>query len=206
MFKRNNVEEWESFLLIYKFGVNEVITKLEILNSEYSNAHEYNPIEHIKYRVKTHKSIIDKLGRLNFEPTIENAKNHLTDLGGIRVICAFEDDVYKLFKTFSKVKNIDVIQVKDYIKNPKPNGYRSFHAIISVPVFLSKGVTKVVIELQIRTIVMDFWASLEHKLYYKKDIEIPFNISSGLKDCASISGILDEKMLSIKKQINDLNQ
>lgn len=198
----NSTEDWTKFLLLYQFGVSEVVTKLEILNLEYSRIHDYNPIEHIKSRIKTQSSILGKLKRLKLLQSIDSAKENLTDIGGIRIICAFEDDVYYLFETLSKFKDIDVLKVKDYIKTPKPNGYRSFHMIISVPIFLSNGIEYIKLELQIRTILMDFWASLEHKLYYKRGISVPPNITSGLKDCASIAGILDEKMLSIKKQIN----
>jgi len=199
---KENVQDWDKFLLLYQFGVAEVVTKLDILNLDYSRIHDYNPIEHIKSRIKTQQSVVDKLKRLKLPKNIESAKENITDIGGIRIICAFEDDVYYLFETLSRVKDIEVIKVKDYIKEPKPNGYRSFHMIISVPIFLSQGVEYIKIELQIRTILMDFWASLEHKLYYKKGITVPDRITEGLRDCGSIACVLDDKMLSIKKEIN----
>lgn len=198
-------EKWEYFLLKYEFAINSLKTKLDILNTEYSHTYNYNPIEHIKLRIKSLKSIQEKLKKQGFEFTMENAKEHIHDIGGIRIICSFEDDVYYLYETLCKQSDLEVIRIKDYIQNPKPNGYRSFHAIIKQPVFLSDKVEKVVVELQIRTIVMDFWASLEHKLYYKKNINPPIEIISGLKDCASISSILDEKMSSMKEKIKLLN-
>ena len=192
---------WTNMLLCHQFAVRELETKLDILNDEYNNIYDYNPIEHIKTRIKTVDSIKKKLDKVGASHTIKNAEKYLNDIGGVRIVCAFEDDVYQLFRTLKKQDDIEILRVKDYIKKPKTNGYRSLHIIVEIPVYMSKGKRSLKVELQIRTIVMDFWASLEHKLYYKKGLEIPGEVEIGLKDCASISAILDEKMLGMKKSI-----
>lgn len=199
------VREWRS-LITYEFAVQEINTKLNILNDEFKNLHEYNPIEHIKTRVKKPKSIIKKLKEKGIEPTVKNAEKYLKDIAGVRVICAFEEDIYKIFNILVKQDDIMVMKIKDYIKNPKENGYRSLHVLIKIPVFLSTGTKNVSVEIQIRTIAMDFWASLEHKIYYKYKDKNLYNISNELKECADMIKVLDNKMSDIKTQINELDK
>lgn len=193
-------EEWKSTLLLYKFGVDEITTKLNIINEEYSYIHTYNPIDHIESRVKTPKKIKEKLLRRGYEPTLENARKYLTDIGGVRVVCSFVNDIYTVLDIISFQTDIKVIEIEDYIKNPKPNGYRSLHALVEVPIFLSRGMEKVIIEIQIRTIAMDFWASLEHKIHYHEDINSQ-TIKDKLAHCSQLAADLDLKMLEIKDEI-----
>lgn len=199
------MKPWRDLLLVHKFAVEEMKTKLTILDEEFRNIHDYNPIEHIQYRVKKPNSIMEKLDRLNLEPTIENARMHLSDIAGIRIICSFTTDIYRVFDLLKKQDDITIVQIKDYIKNPKDNGYKSLHLLVDIPVFLSSGVVPIRIEIQIRTIAMDFWASLEHKIYYKYRNEAPHGITDKLKICANMISILDERMLDIKNEITSLH-
>ncbi|MTI47155.1 GTP pyrophosphokinase [Sporosalibacterium faouarense] len=198
----NEVEEWTNMLLIYKFAIEEVNTKLKILNEEFQYIHKHNPIEHLKDRVKKPKSIMKKLQRKGIDITIDNARKHIHDIAGIRVICSFTSDIYTLFEMIKKQSDIKVIEVKDYIKSPKPNGYKSLHMIIEIPVFLSRKKEYVKVEIQIRTVAMDFWASLEHKIYYKYDKSVPDNLMSELKQVADSISQLDRKMENIHKTVN----
>lgn len=199
-----DMKPWRDLLLVHKFAVDEIKTKLEILDEEFRNIHDYNPIEHIRYRVKKPNSIIEKLKRLGHEPTIENARMHLSDIAGIRIICSFNTDIYRIYDLIKKQNDINIVTVKDYIANPKENGYKSLHLLVDIPVFLSSGVVPTRIEIQIRTIAMDFWASLEHKIYYKYRNKAPSNITNQLKICANMISILDERMLEIKNEITSL--
>ena len=195
------IEEWKKLLFLHKSAVEEINTKLKILNEEFKIMHDYNPIEHIEDRVKTPQSIIEKLERKGYKPNIENAKKHIADIAGVRVICSFTTDIYKLYQLLEKQTDVEVMDVKDYIENPKPNGYRSLHMLIKIPVFLTDEIKKVKIEVQIRTIAMDFWASLEHKIYYKYQNNAPDQVPEQLKECAEIIADLDQKMLDIRREI-----
>ncbi len=199
------MDSWRDLLLLHQFAVEEVNTKLQILDREFRFIHDYNPIEHIKSRVKKPPSIMDKLVRYGFEPTIENARKHIMDIAGVRVICAFTSDIYKVYDLLRRQDDVKIIQVKDYIENPKPNGYMSLHVHVEIPVFLSSGPVPVCIEIQIRTIAMDFWASLEHKIYYKYRNKAPKQITDQLKECADMIAHLDSKMLDIKRQIMEID-
>lgn len=198
------MKPWRDLLLVHKFAVEEMKTKLNILDEEFRNIHDYNPIEHIRYRVKKPNSIMEKLDRLGLDPTIENARMHLSDIAGIRIICSFTTDIYRVVELLEKQDDINIVQIKDYIRNPKENGYKSLHLLIDIPVFLSSGVVPTRIEIQIRTIAMDFWASLEHKIYYKYRDKAPSKITDQLKVCANMISILDERMLDIKNEIGSL--
>lgn len=198
------MKPWRDLLLVHKFAVEEMKTKLGILDEEFRNIHDYNPIEHIRYRVKKPNSIMEKLDRLGLEPTIENARMHLSDIAGIRIICSFTTDIYRVVELLEKQDDIKIVQIKDYIRNPKENGYKSLHLLVDVPVFLSSGAVPTRIEIQIRTIAMDFWASLEHKIYYKYRDKAPSKITDQLKVCANMISILDERMLDIKNEIGSL--
>ena len=193
--------KWKFVLLKYKFALDEVNTKLKILNEEFQVLHDHNPIEHIKSRIKTPKSILEKMERKGLEFTYENAEAHIKDIAGIRIICSFVTDIYNIYEMIKKQDDIHVIQVKDYIANPKPNGYESFHLLISIPIFLTDRTIRVPVELQIRTIAMDFWASLEHKIYYKFDKDVPNELTAELKEAATAIHELDYKMNNIKEKM-----
>ena len=187
--------------MVYKFALDEVNTKINILKEEFIHIHEYNPIEHCNSRLKSPESILKKLNRKNLSFSMESIKENIKDIAGIRIICPFISDIYKVSQMIEKQKDIELVERKDYIKNPKPNGYQSLHLIIKIPVFMSDRVENVYVELQIRTIAMDFWASLEHKIYYKYDKEIPDRIKEDLKNAALSAAELDDKMERINNEI-----
>ena len=192
---------WNKTLLIYDSALKEINTKLEILNNEFKLNHQYNPIEHIVSRLKTPESISKKLKHKGMNVTIENVLKCINDVAGIRIICSFTSDIYRIADLISKQSDVEVLKIKDYICNPKPNGYMSYHMIITIPIFLSNRVVNTKVEIQIRTIAMDFWASLEHKMYYKFEGNSPEHIRRELKECADIVSFLDRKMLSINEEI-----
>ena len=167
----NNAAKFGDRMMMYRCAIREVQTKLEVLDDEFSVENKRNPISFIKTRIKNPQSIYNKLQKLGYEFTAENIQEQLNDVAGVRVVCAFIDDIYTIANLIAEQDDIKVIKIKDYIKNPKPNGYRSYHMIVEIPVFFSKGKTPMRVELQIRTNGMDFWATLEHQLRYKKGIE-----------------------------------
>lgn len=197
----SEVDAWKTNMFLYNAALKEVGTKIEILNEEFLNVHNYNPIEHIKWRVKSADSIVRKLKRNGYEVTIENMVKHLNDIAGIRVICSFTSDIYTIAEMISNQSDVTVLQIKDYIANPKENGYKSYHLVVSIPIYLSDGPVDVKVEIQIRTIAMDFWASLEHKIYYKFEGNAPLDIRTDLKQCADIVEMLDARMLSLNEAI-----
>lgn len=205
-FNDKNIKEWRQLIKLYEFAVHEIHTKIKILTEELYVFHQESPMEHIKTRVKTPQSIIKKLEKRNIEPTPENAKKHLTDIAGIRIICSFTSDIYKIFEMLENQKDIELVMYKDYISNPKKSGYQSLHMIIKIPVFLSDGEVEIPVEIQIRTIAMDFWASLEHKLKYKYDHKAPKHIEDELRDCATRINDLDSRMLRIKYEIDNFDE
>ncbi len=189
------------FMMKYRCAIMEVETKLNVLNSEFSLNFNRNPIEYIKTRLKTPESIVEKMKRRGFELTLESIEENLFDIAGIRVICSFEDDIYNVANLLVNQDDITLIRMKDYVKNPKENGYRSLHLIIEVPIFLSNEKKYMKAEIQLRTIAMDFWASLDHKLRYKQDLENPDTIAGRLKECAILCMDLDKRMQDIRNQI-----
>ncbi|WP_124069622.1 GTP pyrophosphokinase [Filibacter tadaridae] len=193
-------------MLAYKFALDEVSTKINILEEEFQLIHEYNPIEHINTRLKTPESIIKKALRKNVELSLPSIKENMRDIAGIRINCSFNSDIYKLSEMIQKQKDIEVIEYKDYIKNPKPNGYRSLHLILKIPVFMSDRVEHVFVEMQIRTIAMDFWASLEHKIFYKFNKSVPEKITRELKEAAESANELDWKMENLHKEISEIKR
>ena len=196
------IREMLDAMVIYNSAIKEVSTKLEILNDEFHFKNQRNPIEHIKSRVKTPASIFEKLRRKGLEVSVSSARKNLTDIAGIRVICPFIEDIYTVASLLQSQNDVKLIEVKDYIKNPKPNGYRSLHLIVEIPVFFSTNVEHVSVEVQIRTIAMDFWASLEHQLYYKSSAKTSsLNIREELKKCAEVIADTDIKMYKIHKMI-----
>lgn len=194
-------DEFRMLMTYYECAILEVRTKLDVLNNEFKANKQRNPIETIKSRIKSPTSIIEKLERKGFELSVESVKNNLDDVAGIRVICSFVDDIYKVAKMLTKQDDIRVISEKDYIKNPKKNGYRSLHLVIEIPIFLSDEKKPMRVEVQIRTIAMDFWASLEHEIHYKK-FEVP-NVEAvaQLAECADVIYETDMKMMGIRKKL-----
>lgn len=196
------VEEFNILMMRYDSAIREVRTKLEILNDELSLGTNENPISSIASRRKKTKSIIEKLERIGCLTNVESVEENLNDVAGIRVICNFIDDIYKIARMLAQQDDITLIRVKDYIKNPKPNGYRSYHMIVEVPVFFSNEKKPMRVEVQIRTVAMDFWASLEHQMKYKRDIDDADQIMAELKECAEVIAKTDLKMLSIRERIH----
>lgn len=194
-------QQFREAMMMYNCAIREVKTKLEVLNDELSIRNQRNPIEMIKSRVKRPISIIEKLQRRNFPVSLNSMVENLDDVAGVRVICSFIDDIYDVADMLIRQDDVKVIAIKDYIREPKDNGYRSYHMIIEVPVFFSDKKQFIRVEVQIRTIAMDFWASLDHELKYKKTIENSDEISNELKECAEIIAGTDEKMQAIRKRI-----
>ena len=194
----------QQVMMLYEAGIREIKTKLDILSDESSISGKPSPIDSIKSRIKTPRSIIHKLKRRGFPITLQSMMENLNDIGGIRVICPFIEDIYVVADMLIRQDDLALIERKDYIENPKPNGYRSLHLILQVPIFLSDRTQPVRIELQLRTIAMDFWASLEHQLRYKADVEVPAYISDDLKACADVIAATDEEMQRIAKELHVL--
>ena len=198
----DQARQFQQAMMRYTCAIREVKTKLEVLNDELSVKNQRNPIEMIKSRVKKPKSIVEKLQRRGFEISLESMEKNLDDVAGIRIICSFLDDIYEVADMLIRQDDVKVIAVKDYIQNPKPNGYRSYHMISEIPVFFSDSKKPIRVEVQIRTIAMDFWASLDHQLKYKKSfIDDNGEISEELKQCAEVIAGTDVKMLEIRKKI-----
>ncbi|MDF2586299.1 MAG: RelA/SpoT domain protein [Anaerocolumna sp.] len=197
----NEEDEWKKVMLMYDSALKEVYTKIEILNNEFKLNHQYNPIEHITSRLKSPQSIAKKIRHNGRELTVENIVKYINDVAGIRIICSFTSDIYRIADLIAKQSDVQVLKVKDYITCPKPNGYTSYHMIVSVPIFLSNRMVNTKVEIQIRTIAMDFWASLEHKIYYKFEGNAPERIRKELKECADVVAFLDHKMLTLNEEI-----
>ncbi|GAA1853760.1 GTP pyrophosphokinase family protein [Microbacterium koreense] len=195
-------DDLQRFILEYRFGLREVETKIAILREEFQHAHAYNPIEHVTSRVKTPDSIVDKVTRKAIAPDFDSIRENITDIAGVRVTCSFVHDAYRLFDLLTQQDDVELRLVKDYIADPKPNGYKSLHAIVDVPVFLSTGRVTVPVEIQFRTIAMDFWASLEHKIYYKYDSQVPTALLDELKDAADTAAELDVKMERLHRELH----
>ena len=198
-----NIMPMNELMAYYRCAIMEVETKFNVLNEEFSLEYDRNPIETIKTRLKSTESIIKKLVRKNFPLTVDSIEANLNDIAGVRVVCSFLEDIYLLADCLLQQDDVKLIQVKDYIKNPKPNGYRSLHLIIEIPIFLKDERKDMRVEVQLRTIAMDFWASLDHKLSYKKDIpeEEAKLLRQELLECAQISADLDVRMGEIKNRI-----
>lgn len=199
--RSDEVDAWQTLMFLYNSALKKVNTKIQILNDEFLYIYNYNPIEHVKSRIKSAESIVKKLKRHHYEVTLDNMVQHLSDIAGIRIICSFTTDIYTIAQMISNQNDIHIIQIKDYIANPKPNGYKSYHMVVSIPVYLSDGPVETKVEIQIRTIAMDFWASLEHKIYYKFEGNAPEHIRTDLKECADIVEMLDARMLSLDQAI-----
>ncbi|TPG71477.1 GTP pyrophosphokinase family protein [Brevibacillus laterosporus] len=200
-----DVQKWSHFLLPYKFALDELKTKINIMAEEAKYLNDYNPIEHIKTRIKSPESIMAKLERKNIVPSLLSSKSHLFDIAGMRIVCSFVNDIYDIYDQLINRKDIKIMEVKDYIKSPKPNGYQSLHLIVQIPVTLSHGIENVYAEIQLRTLAMDFWASLEHKIYYKYDKRIPNYLEKDLLEASQTAKLMDEKMMSIHDEVKNLH-
>ena len=198
----DTLQEFMALQQLYDAGIKEVRTKLEILDDEFKIKHDHNPIHHMEYRLKSVNSILGKLEKRGLEASLDSIVTNLTDIAGVRVICNYVSDVYKIANLLIKQSDIKLIAKKDYIKHPKENGYRSLHLVVEVPIFLAEKVQPTTVEIQIRTIAMDFWASLEHHLRYKADNEVPDGVRDELIECAKTISNLDYKMQGIHEELN----
>ena len=199
-----SAEEFSHMMMMYNGAIREMKTKLQVLNDELSITRNRNPIEFIETRIKSPDSIATKLKKKGVPLTVENVKEHLNDVAGVRVICAFLDDIYQVANMLEEQDDVEIIKTKDYIKKPKKNGYRSLHLIATLPVFFSSGKENVRVEIQIRTIAMDFWASLEHSVKYKRSVRDAEDIVYELRACADVINRTDVHMQSIRDKIEYL--
>ena len=195
------LEDFMNMRQVYGAAIKEVRTKLEILDEEFSVQYDHNPIHHIEYRLKRPASIADKLIKKGKEVSTASMRENLTDVAGVRVICNYIEDIYRIADLLVNQNDITLVRTRDYIAHPKENGYRSLHLIVKIPVFLSRGVELVPVEIQIRTIAMDFWASLEHQLRYKTRTRVPERLRTQLSECADAIADLDQRMQDIYRQI-----
>ena len=198
------MEDFRAMQQLYQSAIKEITTKLEILDEEFQIRHDHNPIHNIESRLKTPQSIADKLERLGYPLSVNSAKQRLRDIAGVRVICNYVDDIYRLVRMIQKQDDLTTICTKDYIANPKPNGYRSYHLILSVPVFLADHTEKVPVELQLRTVAMDSWASLEHHIRYKSSTNATQALQRRLAKNADVLAAIDADMQEIYQTINRL--
>ena len=197
----DNLSGWNTVMFMYNAALKKMKTKLEILSDEFQNIHSYNPIEYIKGRIKSPESIVKKLKKNGYESNVDNMMEYVNDIAGVRIVCSFTKDIYTLADMIGQQRDVTVVSIKDYIKKPKESGYKSYHMLVKVPIYMTGGERSIKVEIQIRTIAMDFWASLEHKIYYKFEGNAPEYISRDLRDCSEIVAVLDEKMLSLNEAI-----
>ncbi len=197
-----NAKKFVEMQQLYNAAIKELYTKLEILNEEFQVKYDYNPIHHIETRLKSAKSILDKLEKRDLPLSFESIQENIFDIAGIRVICNYIDDIYKIEDFLSRQDDVKIIRVRDYIKDPKENGYRSLHLILQIKIYLYDRIELMPVEIQIRTIAMDFWASLEHHLKYKAKNEVPQYLRDRLTNCSEVITNLDEEMQLIHKEIN----
>ena len=194
---------FREMMMMYMCAIREVKTKLEVLNDDLAIKNQRNPIQMIKSRVKKPASIVEKLKQRGHPVSVNSIVEHLDDVAGVRVICSFVDDIYTIAEMLARQDDVNVLMVKDYIRSPKVNGYRSYHMIIEIPVFFSDRKQKIRVEVQIRTIAMDFWASLDHQMKYKKNLDDSGEISEELKECAEVMAQTDMRMLNIRRKIEE---
>ncbi|GIO32297.1 GTP pyrophosphokinase family protein [Paenibacillus sp. VCA1] len=197
----NQFNEWKRLPMLYKLALEELQNKIKLIKTELKLQDGYSPIEHIKVRIKEPKSIINKLERKGIDFTLNNILTHIHDIAGMRIVCAFVQDIYRLLDHFAHRDDIRIIEIKDYIANPKPNGYQSLHVIVEVPLILFEGTRWMKVEIQMRTLAMDFWASMEHIIFYKYDKQVPKHVVSELKEAAVAADKLDHQMLRLRDEI-----
>jgi putative GTP pyrophosphokinase len=193
--------ESKNLPMLYQLALEELQNKIKLIKSELEQQDGYSPIEHIKVRIKEPNSILDKMNRKGYDFTVDNMLNHIHDIAGMRIVCAFVKDIYRLLEHFQQRSDIRVLEVKDYIEQPKSNGYQSLHIILAVPLIQLEGTRWMKVEIQMRTLAMDFWASMEHILFYKYDKQVPAHVHIELKEAAEAAYALDQKMLRIQKEI-----
>ncbi|MBS4196858.1 GTP pyrophosphokinase [Lederbergia citri] len=198
--------ELTRFMMAYKFACDEINTKINILSDEFNYIHDYNPIEHVKSRIKSPESIFKKVQRKGYDFSLASIRENIRDIAGVRITCSFISDIYVLSEMLQNQGDIKVVEVKDYIKTPKPNGYQSLHMIVEIPIFMSDRTENTYVEIQIRTIAMDFWASLEHKIYYKYNKEIPGGLANELRNAALVAAELDRKMEWLHKEVSVIKE
>ncbi|MGO1545251.1 MAG: GTP pyrophosphokinase [Gulosibacter sp.] len=194
-------EDFTRLMLSYQFGMDEITTKIRILREEFDKLHSYNPIEQVTTRLKSAESVVDKVTRKGLEPSLSSFRK-ITDIAGVRVTCSFTADTYRVFEALTGQPDVRVLEVKDYIAHPKPNGYRSLHAIVEVPVFLSSRTVNVPVEVQFRTVAMDFWATLEHKIFYKYDGDVPPEVVLKLEESAETAAQMDRDMEALHDSVH----
>ncbi len=197
-------DETARLMLMYKFALKEIETKIDILTEEFQMLHDYNPIEHVKSRLKTPESILKKIQRKGGARSLSEIREKILDIAGIRIICSFISDIYRIKDMLIRQRDLKVLAIKDYIEHPKPNGYMSLHMLVEIPVFMSDREENVCVEIQIRTIAMDFWASLEHKIFYKYNRSIPSHLTDELKASAEAAYELDLKMERLQHEIKEI--
>ena len=202
----DGVLDYKDLMMGYACAIKEINTKFEVLDTEFEVRYKRNPISSIETRLKSQTSILEKMARLGIAPSRENIENNLNDIAGIRVIRSYIDDIYFLADALTKQDDIKLIKRKDYISNPKPNGYRSLHLIVSVPIFFAESSKEVKAEVQIRTIAMDFWASLEHQIKYKKNVKNADKVIARLKECADEIAHVDETMQQIRMEMDKIQE
>lgn len=195
-------QQYRELMLLYDAAVREVRTKVEILDAEFRVRYARNPIHHIDTRLKSPASIAEKLNRKGLPQTLESIEQNLTDIAGVRIVCNYLEDIYHIAELLTRQQDVELVRKRDYIKNPKESGYRSLHLVVRIPIFLSDHTELVPVEVQIRTIAMDFWASLEHQLRYKSDQETTHVLRRRLQKCAEQSAKLDQEMQLIYREIN----
>ena len=193
----STIQNFMNQMQVYNAGIKEIKTKLEILDEEFKTRYDYNPIHHIESRLKSPKSILGKVRSKGLSMTYESIRKNITDIAGVRVICNYIDDIYRIADLLTGQDDVQLIRVRDYIKTPKPSGYRSLHLIVKIPIFLAESTEMIAVEIQIRTIAMDFWASLEHKLKYKTGNIVSEELRERLKICADSISSIDQEMQSI---------
>lgn len=206
LIKQEDADSWETLMFLYNAALKEINTKIDILNDEFQHIYHYTPIEHIKSRIKTPASIVNKLKKNGYETSVENMVKYVNDIAGIRIICSFTSDIYLIADMITKQSDLKVVSVKDYITHPKVSGYQSYHILVTVPIHLTQGIVDTIVEIQIRTIAQDFWASLEHKIYYKFEGNAPDYIRRELQECANIVSNLDRRMLSLNEKIQEFSE
>ena len=205
LIKQEDADGWETLMFLYNAALKEINTKIDILNDEFQHIYHYTPIEHIKSRIKTPASIVNKLKKNGYETSVENMVKYVNDIAGIRIICSFTSDIYLIADMITKQSDLKVVSVKDYITHPKVSGYQSYHILVTVPIHLTQGIVDTIVKIQIRTIAQDFWASLEHKIYYKFEGNAPDYIRRELQECANIVSNLDRRMLSLNEKIQEFS-
>lgn len=206
LIKQEDADGWETLMFLCNAALKEINTKIDILNDEFQHIYHYTPIEHIKSRIKTPASIVNKLKKNGYETSVENMVKYVNDIAGIRIICSFTSDIYLIADMITKQSDLKVVSVKDYITHPKVSGYQSYHILVTVPIHLTQGIVDTIVEIQIRTIAQDFWASLEHKIYYKFEGNAPDYIRRELQECANIVSNLDRRMLSLNEKIQEFSE